>query len=163
MSGIDLPEHTTRSVEIPLDGDERAELRRRAAEDELAPEEERVLLRYLVYLGQAYIEAEKLVDEADSWRAAYEALQRPFGGIIGQTSVLHFHFGEAERGFAEEQRAHAAHERMAGAYEGLVEKMEAEIALREERLLISSARCRDDRRAACRRPRGACRGRDRPA
>ena len=36
--------------------------------------------------------------------------------------------------FAEEKRAHASHERMAGAYEGLVEKMEAEIAVREERI-----------------------------
>ncbi len=134
MSGIDLPEHATRSIEIPLDSNEMAELRRRGAEDELAPEDELVLLRYLVYLGQAYLEADRFVDEADSWRAAYEALHKRFGGITGRTSVLHFHFSEAGRGFAEEERAHAAHERMAGAYEGLVEKMEAEIALPEERL-----------------------------
>jgi hypothetical protein len=48
--------------------------------------------------------------------------------------VLRFHYSRASRRFADEQRAHRAHARSAGGYEALLEKMDAEIAIREERV-----------------------------
>jgi hypothetical protein len=103
-------------------------------EIEPAPEEDEKLLRYLVYLGAGYLEAERLVAEAGEPAQAYAELHRLLGAVQGEESVLRFHYFEAARGFAEESRAQAAHERMAGAYEALIEKMEGEIALREERV-----------------------------
>ena len=114
---LGLPPADVVEVELQL-----AEVRR----DELAPEDDETLLRYLVYLGAAYVEADRA--------STYDRLHRLFGAVGSRAAVLRFHYGEQARGFAEEKRAHAAHERMAGAYEGLVEKIEAEIALREERV-----------------------------
>jgi hypothetical protein len=92
------------------------------------------LLRYLVYLGAGYAEADRVIAAATDANEAFDRLHQLFGAVGSRSAVLRFHYGEQARGFAEESRAHAAHERMAGAYEGLVEKMEAEIALREERV-----------------------------
>jgi hypothetical protein len=92
------------------------------------------LLRYLVYLGAGYVEADRVIAAAPDAAEAFDRLHRLFGAVGSQSAVLRFHYGEQARGFAEESRAQSAHERMAGAYEGLVEKMEAEIALREERV-----------------------------
>jgi len=114
---LGLPPADVVEVELQL-----AKVRR----DELAPEDDETLLRYLVYLGAAYVEADRA--------STYDRLHRLFGAVGSRAAVLRFHYGEQARGFAEEKRAHAAHERMAGAYEGLVEKIEAEIALREERV-----------------------------
>ena len=114
---LGLPPADVVEVELQL-----AKVRR----DELAPEDDETLLRYLVYLGAAYVEADRA--------STYDRLHRLFGAVGSRAAILRFHYGEQARGFAEEKRAHAAHERMAGAYEGLVEKIEAEIALREERV-----------------------------
>lgn len=99
------------------------------------PGEEEKLVRYLVYLGAGYVEAERLVALSGGPAEAYAELHRALGAAQGEESVLRFHYSEAARGFAEESRARAAHERTAGAYEALIEKMEAEIAFREERTL----------------------------
>jgi hypothetical protein len=117
VSGFELPPGEVVEVEVEL-----AEIRR----DELTPEGEDALLRYLVYLGAGYVEADRV--------GTYDRLDRLFGAVGSRAAVLRFHYGEQARGFAEEKRAHAAHERMAGAYEGLVDKLEAEIALREQRV-----------------------------
>jgi hypothetical protein len=119
VSGLELPPGEVVEVEV----DVRLEGIRR---DELAPESDDALCRYLVYLGAGYVEAERA--------STYDRLHRLFGAVGSRAAVLRFHYGEQARGFAEEKRAHAAHERMAGAYEGLAEKLEAEIALREQRV-----------------------------
>jgi hypothetical protein len=125
----------TSVVDLALAEEEYAAARARASSDPLARhEDDEKLFRYLVYLGAAYVEAERVVEEADSWPAAFRRLHRLYGAAGGEASVLHFHYGESARGYADEQRAHTAHERMAGAYEALVEKMEREIAIREERI-----------------------------
>lgn len=134
MAGIELPEDATAEVELDLNASEVSELLRLAEEDELAPTREEPLLRYLVYLGTGYVEAERIVAEAASADEAFRELHRLYGAFHGRASVLRFHYSESARGFAEEQRARAAHERMAGAYEGLVDRIEAEISTREERI-----------------------------
>jgi hypothetical protein len=98
------------------------------------PRRDEPLLRYLVYLGAGYVEADRVIAAAADATDAFDRLHRLFGAVGSRSAVLRFHYGEQARGFADETRAHAAHERMAGAYEGLVEKIEAEIALREERV-----------------------------
>lgn len=129
---LDLPVGDRATIE--LDDSLRPELRARAERDELAPELEPVLLRYLVYLGAAYLEAEQLVSAAADPEEAYRQLSRRVGGVTGRTAVLRFHYSDHARRFAEERRAKAAHDRMAGAHAGLVERFEDEIAVREERV-----------------------------
>ncbi len=121
-------------VRLNLRDDELAEARAGARSDEFAPSDEEQLFRYLVYLGTAYVEAERVMEAADSWAEAFARLDRHYGGVSGEASVLHFHYGESARRYADEQRAQAAHERMAGAYEALIEKMEQEIQIREQRI-----------------------------
>ena len=120
------------TVEVDVVVDDLHELRGRA--ESIAPADEATFLRYLVYLGTGYTEAEAVAEEAPSREEAYERIHRLLGGVQGHTSVLHFHYAEAAREFGEEERAHAAHERMAGAHEALIEKLEAEIASRRERI-----------------------------
>jgi len=132
VAGIELPGGSTTEVEVRRFSVE--QIQAQARRDELAPTGEEALLRYLVYLGSAYLEAERVVDESESAAEAYSRLHKLFGAVGGRGAILRFHYSEAARGFAEEERAQAAHERMAGAYETLVEKMEAEIAIRETRV-----------------------------
>jgi len=133
VAGIDLPEGTTTEVEVGEQTDLN-EIHARAQHDELAPDHEETLLRYLIYLGAAYLEGERIVAESESPTQAYARLHKLFGAVGGRGAILRFHYSEAARGFAEEERAQAGHERMAGAYDALVEKMNAEIATREERI-----------------------------
>ena len=118
MSSVELPPADVVEVEV----DVRLEEIRR---DELAPESDDALLRYLVYRG--WIRRGRPGGHVRPAPPPVRCGRQP-------GAVLRFHYGEQARGFAEEKRAHASHERMAGAYEGLVEKMEAEIAVREERI-----------------------------
>jgi hypothetical protein len=129
---VELPSPATRAVELRAD-DLPAVLGRAAAEG-VAPDDRDQLLRYLTYLGAAYLEAERIVERAPSIRAAYDELHRRFGAAGAGASVLRFHWAEAARNFAAEGRAAAAHDRFAGTYQAVVEKMEREIATREERI-----------------------------
>jgi hypothetical protein len=131
---IELPSGETQAIELDLGP---AELRRARATleaEERAPGTDESLARYLVYLGSAYVEAERIASTAASVEAAYRDLNRLFGAVSGRASVLRFHYAEQARAYAEEQRAHVAHERLAGGFEVLTERMQAEIAIREERL-----------------------------
>jgi hypothetical protein len=110
------------------------ELRARAARDPLAPEDEQSLLRYVVYLGLAYLEGERAVADAADEAEAYARLSRLCAAAEGGAAVLRFTYAEESRRFAEEQRAAAAHGRMADAYAGLVDSLRAEIAVREQRV-----------------------------
>lgn len=129
---VHLPEDETTEIDLDLGETELEELRSRA--ESITPTDEAVLLRYLVYLGTGYLEAEGVVAAAPSTQEAYSRIHRLLGAVEGEMAVLHFHYTESAREFAEEERAHAAHERMAGAHEALIEKLEAEIAIREERI-----------------------------
>lgn len=131
MAGdLRLPPGETVELELALDDTRLRHLRQRA--EPLAPEDDDALLRYLVYLGAGYAEAERA---ADGPRAEGEArLRRLLGAVEGELAVLRFHYAESAREYAEEARAHAAHERMARAHRALVEKLEAEIATRQARI-----------------------------
>ncbi|MGB2952833.1 MAG: hypothetical protein WBB74_05515 [Gaiellaceae bacterium] len=131
---LGLPGGEMTLVDIDLDDRDEQELRRRAEVDALAPSDYAALARYVLYLGFAFLEAEMLAEDAGSPAEAFARLHRLYGGVGGEGAVLRFHYSESARGFAEEKRARAAHERMAGAYEFLIEKMQAEIATREERI-----------------------------
>jgi hypothetical protein len=135
MPAIDLPTADTSTAELSLAPDEFDVVRVRAVAEGLAPDREGELLRYLVYLGAAYLEAEQVVDEASSAHDGYDELHRRFGAVSAGAAVLRFHWAEAARTYADEQRAATAHGRGVGGYEALVEKLEDEIATREDRIL----------------------------
>jgi hypothetical protein len=125
-----LPPGETAEVELDLDDERLRRLRERA--EPVAPEDDDALLRYLVYLGVGYAEAERAA--AGTPAEADARLRRLLGAVEGELAVLRFHYAESAREYAEETRARAAHERMAGAHRALVEKLEAEIAAREARI-----------------------------
>jgi hypothetical protein len=127
---LKLPDDDTVEIELDVDESGLAELRSRA--ESIVPTEEATLLRYLVYLGAGYLEAEEAA--AVPTPEAYARIHRLLGAVDGERAVLHFHYIESAREYAEEERAHAAHERMAGAHGALIERLEAEIATREERI-----------------------------
>jgi hypothetical protein len=121
-------------VRLELDEQVCTALRERAARDPIAPEDEAALLRYGVYLGMAYLEAEDAIADADDDGERYRRLHRLLGAVDGGEAVLRFTYAEQARRHADEQRAAAAHDRMAFAYADLIEKLRAEIALREQRV-----------------------------
>jgi hypothetical protein len=129
---VRLPDDSTIEVDLDLDQVRLAELRDRA--ESIAPAHESMFLRYLVYLGSGYAEAEGVIEESSTACEAYDRIHRFLGGVEGELAVLRFHYSESAREFAEEERAHAAHERMAGAHGALIDRLEAEIATREERI-----------------------------
>jgi len=97
---VDLPEATLEHVELAVDKREAEDLVRRAGTGEDAPTARDPLLRYLVYLGAACLEAESAVDKAASWEEAYDALHRRYGAAYGELSVLRFHYSQESRRFA---------------------------------------------------------------
>lgn len=126
---VELPDGAVVEVEIGLDAPDVAELRAAAEADGLAPRELDVLLRYLVYLGAAY-----LIGERPAGGDELERLQRLTGAVSGRNATLRFAYFEASRRCAAEERARAAHEQSAGSYELIVEQLRREIATREERV-----------------------------
>jgi len=145
---VELPEGTTVTVELGLEAGELAELRRRAAGDELAPDEGPALLRYLVYLGAAYVEAERVVQEAGSLEAAHAAVHARYGQAGAGSAVLRFHYGEASRLHTARRRARAAHELTQAIYADSARRLEREIETREERLRNLRAALSDADRAS---------------
>lgn len=130
MEGIPLPPPETATVDVDV-GDP-AELSRRAIEDGTAPHAAPDLLRYLVYLGTAYLEAERVGTKAPGH--AYEELHRLLGQAGATSSVLRFRYAESAREYAAESRASASKARFVGTYELLTERLVAEIGTREERV-----------------------------
>ena len=129
---VHLPGDETVEVDLDLDQAGLEELRSRA--ESFTPDGEETFLRYLIYLGRGYLEAEGAAAAAPTTPEACARIHRLLGAVEGEIAVVRFHYGESAREFAEEERAHAAHERMAAAHEALIEKLEAEIATREERI-----------------------------
>ncbi|MER3410463.1 MAG: hypothetical protein C4306_10325 [Thermoleophilia bacterium] len=145
---VELPEGKTVAVELDLDDADLAEIRRRAAGDELAPDDEAALLRYLVYLGAAYVEVERTVEEAGSLQAAHAAVYARYGQAGAGSAVLRFHYGEASRLFAARRRSQAAHEITQAIYADTARRIEEEIAVRAERVCNLKAALADAPRAA---------------
>jgi hypothetical protein len=116
-----------------LDDGLRGELVARGAADGSAPADDAALARYAVYLGAAYLEAEQAAGGGDP-AGCYATLHRMLGAVGGGEAALRFAYAEEARRHAGEQRAAAAHDRMASAYVGLIEKLRAEIAVREARV-----------------------------
>jgi hypothetical protein len=133
VEAIDLPPPDVELADVRVDA---GDVRRRAEQDELAPSDESVeeIVRYLIYLGAAYLEAERVIEGAGSIEDAYAELHRRFGRAGGADAVVRFHYGEAARNYAAETRAGAAHDRLSGAYELVAEKLAAEIRIRRERI-----------------------------
>lgn len=119
---------------LELDDGAREELAERASRDEVAPEDRAALTRYVVYLGMAYLEAEDALAGCADDAERYRRLHRLLGAVGGGEATLRFAYAEDARRHADEQRAAAAHDRMASAYVDLIEKLRAEIALREQRV-----------------------------
>jgi len=134
MPAVELPPPDTVTTELTVAPEELESVRARAGAEGVAPDREAELLRYLVYLGAAYLGAGQMVERASSARDAYDELDRAFGAVSGAGAVLRFNWAEAARNHADEQRAAAAHSRVVAGYEALVEKLEREIAVREERI-----------------------------
>jgi hypothetical protein len=127
-------DRSAKLVALELDDDVLAELRERGARDDLAPDDDAALTRYTVYLGMGYLEAEAALAGWEDDTARYARLHRLLGSVEGGQATLRFRYAEEARRHADEQRAAAAHDRMASAYVDLIEKLRAEIALREERV-----------------------------
>jgi hypothetical protein len=121
-------------VTLEIGDDVAAELRERGARDRLAPDDEAALTRYGVYLGMGYLEAEEALADCEDDSERYARLHRLLGSVEGGEATLRFTYAEDARRHADEQRAAAAHDRMASAYVDLIEKLRAEIAVREERI-----------------------------
>jgi hypothetical protein len=75
-----LPVGVVRTVDLEVDEEK---LARRAAADELAPSGQRALARYVLYLGAAYLEAERTSAGATDPSAAFERLHRLYGAVGG--------------------------------------------------------------------------------
>lgn len=121
-------------MEVGVGPAELAEARRRAERDDLAPCGEEALLRYLVYLGAAYVQAEREAERAGSLQEAYAAVYALYGQAGAATAVLRFHYGEASRLHSARERARAAGEITRAIYVDTAGRLQREIALREERL-----------------------------
>lgn len=134
MPTIELPPPDTSTAELTVAADEFDVVRVRAVAEGRAPDGAAGLLRYLVYLGTAYLEACQIAERASDTRDAYEQIDRSFGAVSGTAAVLRFNWAEAARNYAAEQRAAIAHSRSVGGYEALVERLEREIATRKERI-----------------------------
>jgi hypothetical protein len=134
LSAPDLPPPDTRSFDVEVEPALLESVRERLGAQELAPGSEAALLRYLVYLGAAYLEAESVAARSGDVGRAFERLHREYAAVGGEAAVLRYHYSEEARMHAAEQRAEAAHERSAGAYLALLERMRAEVATREERV-----------------------------
>jgi hypothetical protein len=148
----DVPEGRPVAVELPLSPREVDEIRRRAAEDALAPKEED-LLRYLVYLGAGYVEAERCAQRASSPEEAHAAVHAFYGRAGAASAVLRFRFSEASRLDAARRRARAAHELTWAIYAETARQLEQEIARRRERLRDLEAALSDADRAPRQGPR----------
>ncbi len=145
---FELPEGTPVAVEVELGEAELAELRRRAAGDELAPAEDEELLRYLVYLGAGYVEAERTIEREESVEAAHAALYAGYGQAGAARAVLRFRYWEASRLHTARGRARAAKELAHAIYADATRRIEEEIEVREERARRLKAALSDADRAA---------------
>jgi hypothetical protein len=124
----ELPPPDTELVEVDLDEARLAELRRRAADEGVAPEDDDRLLRYLVYLGAAYLRAERLgADALAAVRSQADAAKQA-------GSSLRFRYSEATRADGTARRAIVAEEHFLGAYGNALASMEAEVEARAERV-----------------------------
>lgn len=133
-ASIDLPPPTAEPVDVKVEGDALRALRAAAEAEGAAPEDDEQLVRYLVYLGAAYLRADRIAAEPPD--QTFDRLFRLAGEARGAASVLRFHSGEAAREHAGEARAVVAAELVVVSLLPAVERLEEETRRRRERVRI---------------------------
>ena len=128
----ELPPPETAFADVDLDEGGLAELRSRAEDEGVAPDGVENLLRYLVYLGAAYIRAER-VSEGESGDA-FAAIRAQVDAFKGAGASLRFAYSEAVRDDGASRRAIVAEEHFLGSFEHALAAMEAEVEARRARV-----------------------------
>jgi hypothetical protein len=128
----ELPPPDTALVDVDVDEDALTELRRRADEEGVAPEDDERLLRYLVYLGAAYIRAERVVEGGTA--DAFGLIRANADASKSGAASLRFAYGEAVRADGTSRRAIVAEEHFLGSFADALATMEAEVEARRARI-----------------------------
>jgi hypothetical protein len=128
----ELPPPDTAFADVDLDETGLAELRSRAEDEGVAPEGDQKLLRYLVYLGAAYIRADRV--SAGEAADAFAAIRAQVDAFRGAGASLRFSYSEAVRGDGTSRRAIVAEEHFLGAFEHALSAMQAEVEARRGRV-----------------------------
>ena len=127
----ELPPPDTAFADVDLDEAGLAALRRRAEEEGVAPEGDERLLRYLVYLGAAYLRAERIPNESGD---ALAAIRAHIDAANSAGASLRFAYSEAVRGDGTSRRAIVAEEHFLGSFADALAAMEAEVEARRARI-----------------------------
>jgi hypothetical protein len=128
----ELPPPDTAFADVDLDEDGLAELRRRAEDEGVAPDGDEKLLRYLVYLGAAYIRADRV--SAGEPGDAFTMMRAQVDAFKGAGASLRFAYSEAVRGDGMSRRAIVAEEHFLGSFDNALAAMEAEVEARRARI-----------------------------
>jgi hypothetical protein len=128
----ELPPPETAFADVGLDEAGLAELRRRADEEGVAPEGDERLLRYLVYLGAAYLRAERVV--ASDTGDAFALIRANADASKGAAASLRFAYAEAVRDDGTSRRAIVAEEHFLGSFAHALGTMEEEVEARRARI-----------------------------
>jgi hypothetical protein len=127
----ELPPPDTAFADVDLDEARLADVRRRAEEEGAAPDGDERLLRYLVYLGAAYIRADRLrASETD----AFVTVRAQVDAFKSAGASLRFAYSEAVRDDGTSRRAIVAEEHFLGSFAGALAAMEAEVEARRARV-----------------------------
>lgn len=128
----ELPPPDTAAVDLELGDGELAALRRRSHDEGVAPEDDQHLVRYLIYLGAAYLRAEhaRTDDPEDAW----DRIRRSCDAAKSAGAVLRFHYGEAARTYSSDTRAIVAEEHFVASFAPAVDAMAEEVERRRERI-----------------------------
>jgi hypothetical protein len=128
----ELPPPDTAFADVDLDEAGLAELRGRAEDEGAAPDGDERLLRYLVYLGAAYIRADRV--SAGEPADAFAAIRAQVDAFKSAGASLRFAYSEAVRGDGTSRRAIVAEEHFLGSFENALAAMEAEVEARRARI-----------------------------
>lgn len=128
----ELPPPDTATVDLELEDDELSALRRRAHVEGIAPGEDEHLVRYLIYLGAAYVRAERVRMEAPA--DAFERIRRSCDAAKSAGAALRFRYGEAARAYSADTRAIVAEEHFVAAFGPAVDAMAEETERRRDRI-----------------------------
>jgi hypothetical protein len=128
----ELPPPDTAFADVDLDDVGLVELRRRAEAEDVAPDGDEALLRYVVYLGAAYLRAERVTagepgDPLAAVRARADAAK-------SAGASLRFQYAEAVRADGTARRAIVAEEHFLGSISDALAAMETEVEARRSRI-----------------------------
>jgi hypothetical protein len=128
----ELPPPDTGFVEIDLDEAALDGLRRRAEDEGVAPDDGHELLRYLVYLGAAYIRADR-VSEGETGDP-FAVIRAQVDAFRAAGASLRFAYSEAVRDDGMSRRAIVAEEHFLGSFAHALTAMETEVEARRARV-----------------------------